>query len=111
MIISERNKDNRGIELPMNYEREYKIALDKLHFHERQLEYHRAMAQAMKERVEELKPLTNAHERALERAREAMEQSEEFQEIRKRVRKQSALTMVDLMLKRIEEQGEDNNSE
>ncbi len=95
----------RYIGLPLDYEKEYHEAKKKLQYHEEQEVYHRATAQYYREQVEELEPLTDNRERAIVRAREAMEASEEFMEIRKRVKKKSALSMVDRMLRQIAEAG------
>lgn len=91
------------IEPSIDYERELKIATNKLHYHEDQIAYHKAQAAAMRERIEEVEPLTNAWEREKQRAAENTRNSKEFQEIRKKVKKKRALTMVDIMLQRIQD--------
>lgn len=95
----------RYIGLPLDYEKEFAEAKKKLQYHEDQEVYHRATAQYYREQVEELEPLTNNRERAIARAREAMENSAEFMEIRKRVKKKAALSLVDKMLRDIAEAG------
>ena len=91
----------KGMTLPMDYEKELKIAQDKLVFHQEQMDYHTACAIAMEEMVEDLIPFTNYYERAEERAKQNRASSKEITEIRKKVKKEKAKVLVDIMLERI----------
>jgi hypothetical protein len=95
--------DGRRIELPLDYEKALKEANNKLQHHVERAGYHKAMVTAMEDHVEELIPFTGHEERVAQRNKEQLESSKEFTEKRKKVKKQSALAMVDSMLRQLAE--------
>lgn len=97
--------NGRLIELPIDFEKEHEEAKQKLQFHSEQKHYHRTMEKYYEERVEELEPLTDYKERAIAKAKEELENSKEFMEIRKRVKKKAALHLVDKMLEELAKAG------
>jgi hypothetical protein len=96
-------RNYKGLSLPINYEKELKIAQDKLVWHKERKSYHAACEKAMEEYIEDLIPFTDHEERVAQRNKEQLESSKEFTEIRKKVKKQSALAMVDSMLRQLAE--------
>ena len=97
--------NGRLISLPIDYEKAYEEAKQKLQFHRDRCCYHKSMEIYYSEQLEELEPLTNVRERAIERAKEELEKSKEFTEIRKKVKKKAALLLVDKMLEAMAKEG------
>jgi len=93
--------NGRLISLPIDYEKEYKEAKVKLQYHRERVCYHMSMESYYTEQLEELEPLTNVRERAIARAKKELENSKEFTEIRKKVKRKAADLLVERMLKEI----------
>lgn len=97
--------NGRLVSLLVDYEKEYEQAKTKLQFHGEQRVYHATMEKYYTEQVEELEPLTNTRERAIEKAKKELENSKEFTEIRKKVKRKAADLLVDRMLKEMAKAG------
>ena len=97
--------NGRLISLPIDYEKEYEEAKKKLQFHRERVCYHTTMEIYYTDQLEELEPLTDTKERAIARAKESLENSKEFTEIRKRVKRKAADLLVERMLKEIAKAG------
>ncbi len=92
---------SRQIGLPTDYEREYEEAKRKLQHHQDRENYHKALVSHYEQQVEELEPLTDARERWTEKAKKEHENSKEFVEVRKKIKRTKANALVDVMLNRI----------
>ena len=98
----EERRNGRLISLPINYEKEYVQAYEKLHYHTNQQQYHNTMTKYYEEQVEELLPLTNVEERRLakiEKDKIARENSPEYIEMKKGIKKEANRLLVLRMLR------------
>jgi hypothetical protein len=97
--------DGRLLSLPIDYEKEYKEAKSKLQFHRERVCYHTSMESYYSEQLEELEPLTDVRDKAIAKAKDELENSKEFQEIRKKVKRKAADLLVDRMLQEMAKAG------
>jgi UDP-N-acetylmuramoylalanine-D-glutamate ligase len=98
----EERRSSRLVKLPIDYEKEYITATDKLHYHTSQHNYHATMQKYYEEQVEELLPLTNVEERKLakiEKEKQARENSPEYIEMKKKIKKEANRLLVLRMLR------------
>lgn len=98
----EQRRNGRLISLPIDYEKEYITATDKLHYHTTQHHYHATMQKYYEEQLEELLPFTDIEEKRLakqEKDREARLNSPEYKEMRKKIKKEKSRLLVERMLR------------
>lgn len=100
--VMDERRDGRLISLPIDYEKEYKQAYDKLHYHTSQYQYHKTMYKYYQEQVEELLPFTNVEERHAARTAEAKrvrESTPEYIEMKKNIKRRKNNLLVERMLR------------
>ncbi len=100
--VKEERRNGRLISLPIDYEKEYKQAYEKLHYHTAQYQYHATMYKYYQEQVEELLPFTDVEEKRLAKIAEDKRRREttpEYIEMKKNIKRRKNNLLVERMLR------------